>query len=117
PPRARPHANRPPAPAPLRPGACPRYHAANPGWSLAMILDHLTVSVSNFEVSKAFYGRALEPLGITVIMQFPGVAGFGKERPQFWIAGGATGRQSAHVSFVAANRPEVRSVFSAPLPP
>lgn len=55
-----------------------------------MILDHLTISVSDFARAKAFYERALKPLGIKVIMEFDGFAGMGKERPQFWFAAGET---------------------------
>jgi len=80
---------------------------------IVMILDHITVTVSDFERSKAFYERALQPLGITVMFQFPGGAGLGKGRPQFWINGGATGAQRAHIAFAAANRTEVDAFYAA----
>jgi hypothetical protein len=41
---------------------------------IAMILDHITVAVSNFERSKTFYERASQPLGSGVMFQFPGGA-------------------------------------------
>jgi catechol 2,3-dioxygenase-like lactoylglutathione lyase family enzyme len=78
-----------------------------------MILDHLTLPVSNFERSKAFYERALAPLGVTAIMQFPGVAGFGKDRPQFWIGAGGSARAGTHVAFAAASRAEVDAFYAA----
>ena len=78
-----------------------------------MILDHITVAVSNFDRSKAFYERALQPLGISVLFQFPGGAGLGKGRPQFWINAGAAGAQRAHIAFVAANRAEVDAFYAA----
>jgi len=78
-----------------------------------MILDHITVAVSNFDRSKTFYERALQPLGITVMFQFPGGAGLGKGRPQFWINGGAAGAQRAHIAFAAANRAEVDAFYAA----
>ena len=78
-----------------------------------MILDHLTISVSNFERSKAFYERALAPLGITVIMQFDGFAGMGKDRPQFWFAAGKPGNHKTHVAFAAGSRAEVDAFYAA----
>jgi catechol 2,3-dioxygenase-like lactoylglutathione lyase family enzyme len=78
-----------------------------------MILDHLTISVSNFERSKAFYERALAPLGIAVIMQFDGFAGMGTDRPQFWLAAGNPGNHKTHVAFAAASRAEVDAFYAA----
>ena len=79
-----------------------------------MILDHLTISVSNFERSRAFYERALEPLGITIVAQFDGFAGMGKNgRPQFWFAAGEPGKHKTHIAFVADNRAEVDAVCHA----
>jgi catechol 2,3-dioxygenase-like lactoylglutathione lyase family enzyme len=79
-----------------------------------MIFDHVSVSVSDFDRSKAFYERALKPLGIAVIMEFPGTAGLGKPgRPQFWIGSGATGQQKAHIAFVAENRQTVDAFYAA----
>ena len=79
-----------------------------------MILDHLGVSVANFDASKAFYERALKPLGITVLAQYPGVVGLGKNgKPEFWIASGGTGRQTGHIAFVADNRKEVDAFYAA----
>jgi catechol 2,3-dioxygenase-like lactoylglutathione lyase family enzyme len=78
-----------------------------------VILDHVSVAVSNFDRSKAFYERALQPLGISMLMQFPGSAGFGKGRPQFWIGARGNGAQRAHIAFVAANRAEVDAFYTA----
>ncbi len=54
------------------------------------MLDHVGFEVTDFEASKVFYERALEPLGIGLLMGFDGAAGFGKEtehgpKPFFWI--------------------------------
>ncbi len=43
------------------------------------MLDHVGIEVSDFERSKAFYEGALEPLGIGLLMEFEGAAGFGKD--------------------------------------
>ena len=37
-------------------------------------LDHVGFAVADYERSKAFYERALAPLGITLLMEFSGAA-------------------------------------------
>jgi len=37
----------------------------------AMEIDHLTVPVSDYEASKAFYERILAPLGLVVLLDWP----------------------------------------------
>jgi catechol 2,3-dioxygenase-like lactoylglutathione lyase family enzyme len=78
-----------------------------------MIIDHLTISVSNFERSRAFYERALQPLGITVLAKYDGFAGMGKNRPQFWFAQGEVNKHKTHIAFVAENRAEVDAFYKA----
>ena len=47
------------------------------------MLDHLGLAVADFARSKAFYERALAPLGISVLMEpAPGIAGFGEQHDQ-----------------------------------
>ena len=65
------------------------------------MIDHMGLSVSDLARSRAFYERALAPLGITVLMQFDGFAGMGKGRPQFWFAAGQPGNHTTHVAFAA----------------
>jgi catechol 2,3-dioxygenase-like lactoylglutathione lyase family enzyme len=36
-----------------------------------MEIDHLTVPVSDYEAAKAFYKRALAPLGLVVLLDWP----------------------------------------------
>jgi catechol 2,3-dioxygenase-like lactoylglutathione lyase family enzyme len=41
-------------------------------------LDHIGLDVSDYDASKAFYEKALAPLGITLLMEpVPHVGGFG----------------------------------------
>ena len=51
------------------------------------MIDHVKLLVADLEASRAFYERALAPLGWSVRMAVPelGVA-FGRERPELWIA-------------------------------
>ena len=59
------------------------------------MLDHIGFPVTDFARSKAFYTRVLEPLGFKLIMEVnlsedgeDGYAGFGPDRPHFWIGTG-----------------------------
>ena len=78
------------------------------------MLDHVSLGVSDFAHSKAFYEAALKPLGISVIMSGGGFAGFGDTRPFFWI-GQAAGAPSAgtHVAFGVDSRALVDAFHAA----
>ena len=89
------------------------------------ILDHITLVVSDYARSKAFYESALAPLGITPVAEFGQACGFGREKkPDFWIGAGQTTFQRpehlrlitpTHVAFVARNRAEVEAFHRAAL--
>src|SRR4051794_14746738 len=58
------------------------------------VIDHIGFPVSDYERAKAFYLKALAPLGYTLIMEVrqdehdAPAAGFGKDgKPDFWIGG------------------------------
>ena len=79
-------------------------------------LDHVSLSVTDYERSKAFYQKALAPLGIKLVMEGASGAGFGRSWPRFWIRQGVGAFQTAeqlraitpvHVSFAAGSRDEV----------
>ncbi|NCT66019.1 MAG: VOC family protein [Rhodanobacteraceae bacterium] len=85
------------------------------------MLDHIGIAVSDYARSKAFYERALAPLGITLILEVDPSsgaddhhAGFGEHaKPYFWIGpGAATG---THVAFNAPTRAAVRAFYDAAL--
>lgn len=77
------------------------------------MIDHISVPVSDLERSLAFYKAALAPLGYEVIMQFPGVAGFGeKGKPDFWIGQKKVGH-TTHVALRAATRKIVDAFYAA----
>jgi catechol 2,3-dioxygenase-like lactoylglutathione lyase family enzyme len=78
------------------------------------MLDHVGIEVTDYERSREFYERALEPLGIKLMMEpVEGVAGFGSEteigpKPYFWIAmRGRDAVRGAHVAFEAPDRETV----------
>jgi catechol 2,3-dioxygenase-like lactoylglutathione lyase family enzyme len=81
--------------------------------TFASMIDHLGIAVSDFDRSKAFYAKALAPLGYTLIKEFPGVAGFGvPPKPDFWFSVGAVTGQ-LHLCFHAATRTLVKAFYEA----
>jgi catechol 2,3-dioxygenase-like lactoylglutathione lyase family enzyme len=89
------------------------------------ILDHIGINVKDYARAKAFYEKALAPLGISVVMEFGTFCGFGRDKkPDFWIGAGQTRFQRnehvkvitpVHVSFVARSRAEVNAFYRAAL--
>jgi catechol 2,3-dioxygenase-like lactoylglutathione lyase family enzyme len=78
------------------------------------VLDHLVIGVSDLSASKRFYDRALAPLGLSALLEFPGVVGYGAAgKPGFWIRAGG-GHEPAHVAF-SADRPTVDAFHEAAL--
>ena len=88
------------------------------------MLDHIGFKVADFARSKAFYERALAPLGYGLVMEvtpeMTGTdsrhAGFGADRkPEFWIGTGDVTRGSLHVALVARDRAAVDAFHAAAL--
>ena len=87
------------------------------------MLDHIGYSVSDYAREKYFYSQALAPLGITMLMEVtPEMtggedwhAGFGIERPQFWIGTGPKHAPGVHVAFAARDRATVDAFHKAAL--
>lgn len=79
------------------------------------MFDHVGLTVSNLERSREFYAAALAPLGVTELMRFENFIGFGRERPQFWIAEGEPAQPSprTHLAFAAVTRLEVYAFHRA----
>jgi catechol 2,3-dioxygenase-like lactoylglutathione lyase family enzyme len=81
-------------------------------------LDHVGFAVADYGRSKAFYEKALAPLGIALLMEFSGAAaGFGKNdggRPSFFIeAHGDPVRGRLHIALRAENRAQVDAFHAA----
>jgi catechol 2,3-dioxygenase-like lactoylglutathione lyase family enzyme len=81
------------------------------------MIDHLSLQVSDYAKAKAFYERALAPLGYSVAMEFPdATAGFGRDgKPDFWIAAGGPVAPPIHVAFRAENHAAVDAFHAAAL--
>ena len=85
----------------------------------AAMIDHLSLRVRDFEKSKAFYLKALEPLGYKLLMDFGPSCGLGEPpMPDFWLAAheekhpAGTGR---HLAFAARSRAVVDAFHKAAL--
>jgi catechol 2,3-dioxygenase-like lactoylglutathione lyase family enzyme len=87
------------------------------------MIDHTGVNVSDFAKSKAFYVRALAPLGYQVLMEFSAevtgsadVAGLGvPPKPDFWLASGKPNVPHVHVAFRADTRAAVDAFYKEAL--
>jgi len=88
------------------------------------MIDHVGFSVADYERSKAFYLKALAPLGYVMVMEVPAehnasgfpAAGFGAHgKPDFWIGGEGFLPKPLHVAIVARNRAAVDAFHLAAL--
>ena len=81
------------------------------------MIDHVGFGVRDYAVSKAFYTQALEPLGITLIMEvMEAAAGFGRKgKPFFWLEARRTPVTGLHVAFDAEDRATVDAFHAAGL--
>ncbi|MET0671089.1 MAG: VOC family protein [Xanthobacteraceae bacterium] len=80
------------------------------------MIDHIGFAVSDYERAKAFYAKALAPLGYTLITEIGAhqtkagapAAGFGTGgKPDFWIGGEGKLEKPLHVAIVAKDRASV----------
>ena len=88
---------------------------------MSIEIDHVGLSVTDFEAAKRFYTAALAPLRMTILMEFPAsvtgdlpVAGIGADgKPFFWLSGGGKTNPHIHLAFRAENRAQVDAFFAA----
>jgi catechol 2,3-dioxygenase-like lactoylglutathione lyase family enzyme len=80
------------------------------------MLDHVKLFVSDVDRSRAFYERALQPLGYRVLLEpAPGVVGMGRDFPNFWLAKAEGSPTTAHVAIRADSRSVVDEFHEAAL--
>jgi catechol 2,3-dioxygenase-like lactoylglutathione lyase family enzyme len=88
------------------------------------MIDHVGFPVADYARSKAFYAKALAPLGYTQITEIgahltesraPAV-GFGSgSKPDFWIGGEGGLQKPLHVAITAKDRASVDAFYKAAL--
>jgi catechol 2,3-dioxygenase-like lactoylglutathione lyase family enzyme len=80
------------------------------------VIDHMTLTVRDLPRSKAFYEKALAPLGYALRMDFAEVCALGPpHKPAFWLKQGEPPTQPMHIAFAAADRPAVDAFHAAAL--
>jgi catechol 2,3-dioxygenase-like lactoylglutathione lyase family enzyme len=81
------------------------------------MLDHVTFGVTDIERSKAFYDRALRPLGIQrLYAEAETSAGYGSNgKAYFWIGLRNTPQTGAHIAFATPERSVVDAFHAAAL--
>ncbi|MBE7366781.1 VOC family protein [Ramlibacter pallidus] len=85
------------------------------------MIDHTGIVVSDFGKSKAFYVRALAPIGYVLMAEIPAsvtghtdVAGFGEPpKPDFWIHSGTPNQPPVHIAFRVPTRALVDAFYAA----
>lgn len=85
------------------------------------MIDHLGITVSEYDISKQFYLKALAPLGYELLMEVQGFAGFGIASDNgplatFWIhQGDVPPKGSIHYAIRVDSRDQVDAFFEAAL--
>jgi catechol 2,3-dioxygenase-like lactoylglutathione lyase family enzyme len=86
------------------------------------MIDHIGFPVADYARSKAFYLKALAPLGYALVMEVQQdandspAAGFGANgKPDFWIGGEGGLNRPVHIAVAARDRPSVDAFYRAAL--
>ena len=85
------------------------------------MLDHIGLKVTDINRSKAFYDKALAPLGVSVVMDVSEAEtgetpylGYGEgQKPYFWINEQPRATELLHVAFAAPSRAKVDAFYQA----
>jgi catechol 2,3-dioxygenase-like lactoylglutathione lyase family enzyme len=80
------------------------------------MFDHMGFGVTNLAESKAFYLKALQPLGVTLAMEGPYGVGMGRNnKPSLWLSEAKEKPAHLHLAFTAENRTQVDAFYAAAL--
>ena len=84
------------------------------------MIDHVGFSVSDYARARAFYVKALAPLGYVLVMETTAqetgkpAAGFGANgKPDFWIGGEGKLDKPLHIAILAKDRATVDAFHRA----
>jgi len=78
------------------------------------MFDHIGLGVSDYAASKAFFLAALEPLGVSIVMEGEHGLGIGpKGKPSLWLFETSGQPAPLHLAFTAENRAQVREFYRA----
>src|SRR5277367_1494358 len=74
-----------------------------------LVIEHVSLRCNNVRKSRAFYERALAPLGYRVTQAYPDAVGFMAEgHTSFWVTKGRVATPS-HIAFRARSRRAVEA--------
>ena len=80
------------------------------------MFDHIGFGVTNLAASKAFFLKALQPLGVAVAMEGPYGVGMGQNnKPVLWLSETKEHPAHLHIAFTAENRKQVDEFYRAAL--
>ena len=86
------------------------------------MIDHIGLSVTNLDRARQFYEAALQPLGISLMMEVTeemtgghgAHLGLGRDgNPFFWVGTGKAATTGCHVAFAASDRAAVDAFYKA----
>ena len=83
-----------------------------------MPIDHANIPVSDLAVSRAFYGAALEPLGLRIVYDSEDSLGFGRgdggdDDEPIALRSGEPPNRSTHIAFTATTPQQVDGFHAA----
>ena len=80
------------------------------------MFDHVGFGVSDYAASKAFFLKALQPLGYGVVMEGPYGVGLGPiGKPLLWLSQSSEMPAHLHLAFAASSRKQVEEFYRAAL--
>lgn len=80
------------------------------------MFDHVGFGVRDYAASKAFFLKALQPLGVGVVMEGPYGLGLGRNsKPSLWIHETPEQPGHLHLAFTADGRNQVDEFYRAAL--
>jgi catechol 2,3-dioxygenase-like lactoylglutathione lyase family enzyme len=86
------------------------------------MIDHIGIKVADFERARAFYDKALAPIGASLMMMVPTeytggvkIGGYGRDRPVYWLHEEDGAGEPKHIAFTAHTRAEVDAFHAAAL--
>jgi catechol 2,3-dioxygenase-like lactoylglutathione lyase family enzyme len=80
------------------------------------MFDHVGIGVSDYAASKAFFLKALQPIGVGVVMEGPYGVGLGQNgKPTLWLSSTSEKPAHLHLAFAAETRAQVNAFYRAAL--
>ncbi|RDE08316.1 VOC family protein [Pelagibacterium lacus] len=83
------------------------------------MIDHFGLSVADYGRTRGFYDSVLATLGYRCLQEFKTpqgmLAGYGADKPEFWLSAGGRCTGKLHIAFAARSRADVDAFHAAAL--